>query len=114
MLKAVYALAAAAIVAGAFVATLSISAQVEARGSVPGIKTDPADTRPLAPELFAKRPAVFRGLLPPRHAKAVRSGAWRTDRVGEFGSIMRVEVLSFRAGNLSYCACLPGCRYQRE
>jgi hypothetical protein len=50
MLKAVYAVAAAAIVAGAFVATLSISAQVEARGSVPGIKADRADTRPLAPD----------------------------------------------------------------
>jgi hypothetical protein len=48
MLKAIYAIMAAAVVAGAFVATLSISEQVEARGSVPGVKADRADTRPLA------------------------------------------------------------------
>ena len=48
MLKALYAIIAAAVVAGAFVATLSISEQVEARGSVPGVKADRADTRPLA------------------------------------------------------------------
>jgi hypothetical protein len=48
MLKALYAVCAAAIVAGAFVATLSLSAQVEARGSAPGAKADRADTRPLA------------------------------------------------------------------
>jgi len=47
MLKAIYAVAAAAIVATAFVATLSISDQVEARGSVPGAKADRADIRPL-------------------------------------------------------------------
>jgi len=48
MLKTVYAVAAAAIVAGALAITLSISAQVEARGSVPSIKADRADTPPLA------------------------------------------------------------------
>jgi len=48
MLKAFYAIAAAAIVSGAFVATLSISDQVEARGSVPGMKADRADIRALA------------------------------------------------------------------
>jgi hypothetical protein len=48
MIKTAYAICAAAIVAGAFVATLSISQQVEARGSVPGVKADRADTRPLA------------------------------------------------------------------
>jgi hypothetical protein len=48
MLKALYALIASAIVAGAFVATLSLSAQVEARGSLPGTKADRADIRPLA------------------------------------------------------------------
>jgi hypothetical protein len=47
MLKVIYAVAAAAIVAGAFVTTLSISEQVEARGSVPGAKVDRADARPL-------------------------------------------------------------------
>jgi hypothetical protein len=47
MIKAVYA-ACAAIVAGALIATLSVSQQVEARGSVPGVKADRADTRPLA------------------------------------------------------------------
>jgi hypothetical protein len=48
MLKALYAIGAAAIVATAFVATLSVSEQVEARGSVPGTKADRADIRPLA------------------------------------------------------------------
>jgi hypothetical protein len=48
MRKAVYAIAAAAIVAASFVATLSLSPQVEARGSLPGAKADRADTRPLA------------------------------------------------------------------
>ena len=48
MLKTFYAISAAAIVAAAFVATLSVSEQVEARGSVPGIKADRADIRPLA------------------------------------------------------------------
>jgi len=48
MLRTVYAIAAAAIVAGAFVAILSLSAQVEAHGSAPGAKADRADTRPLA------------------------------------------------------------------
>jgi hypothetical protein len=48
MLRAIYAIAAASIVAGAFVGALSISAQVEARGSVIGAKADRADTRPLA------------------------------------------------------------------
>ena len=48
MLKTIYAVIAAAIVAGAFVATMSISEEVEARGSVPAIKADRADTRPLA------------------------------------------------------------------
>ena len=48
MLKTIYTTFAAAIVAGAFIAMLSVSAQVEARGSVPGAKADRADTRPLA------------------------------------------------------------------
>jgi hypothetical protein len=48
MLKTFYAVIAAAVVAGAFVATMSISEEVEARGSVPGAKADRADTRPLA------------------------------------------------------------------
>jgi hypothetical protein len=48
MLKALYAVAAAAILAGAFVAALSLSDDVEARGSVPGAKADRADARPLA------------------------------------------------------------------
>jgi hypothetical protein len=45
MLKTFYAITAAAIVAAA---TLSVSEQVEARGSVPGVKADRADIRPLA------------------------------------------------------------------
>jgi hypothetical protein len=48
MLKAIYAIASAAILASAFVGTLSLSAQVEARGSVPGVKADRADARPRA------------------------------------------------------------------
>ena len=48
MIKTFYAIGAAAIVAAAFVATLSLPAEVEARGSVPGAKADRADTRPLA------------------------------------------------------------------
>jgi hypothetical protein len=48
MLKALYAVVAAAIIAGAFVVTLSLSDDVEARGSVPGVKADRADARPLA------------------------------------------------------------------
>jgi hypothetical protein len=48
MIKTAYAICAAAVVAGAFVAMLSISQQVEARGSVPGLKADRADSRPLA------------------------------------------------------------------
>jgi hypothetical protein len=50
MLKSVYAIGAAAIVAAAFVATLSLSPQVEARDSAPGAKADRADTRPIARE----------------------------------------------------------------
>jgi hypothetical protein len=48
MIKVVYAVCAAAIIAGAFVATLSLSAQVEARGALPDAKADRADARPLA------------------------------------------------------------------
>ena len=48
MLKTVYTIAAAAIVAASFVASLSLSPQVEARGSLPSVKADRADTRPLA------------------------------------------------------------------
>jgi hypothetical protein len=47
MLKSVYAIAAAAIVAAAFATTLSLTQPVEARGSVPGAKADRADLRPL-------------------------------------------------------------------
>jgi hypothetical protein len=48
MLKAIYAVLASAFVAGSFVAALSISAEVEARGSRPGDKGDRLDARPLA------------------------------------------------------------------
>lgn len=48
MLKTAYAIAAAAIVAAAFVAFLSFAMQVEANARVPGAKTDRADARPLA------------------------------------------------------------------
>jgi hypothetical protein len=48
MRKAIYAVSASAIFAGSFFAALSISAEVEARGSAPGAKADRADARPLA------------------------------------------------------------------
>ncbi len=48
MLKTVYAVATAAIVAACFVAFPSLSWQVEASAPVPGAKADRADTRPLA------------------------------------------------------------------
>jgi hypothetical protein len=48
MLKAIYAVIAAGILAASFFVALSISAEVEARGSVPGSKTDRADARALA------------------------------------------------------------------
>jgi hypothetical protein len=48
MLKAIYAVFASAFVAGSFVAALSISAEVEARGSRPGDKGDRMDARALA------------------------------------------------------------------
>jgi hypothetical protein len=48
MLRTIYVIVAAAIVAGAFVTALSIADQVDARASVPGAKADRADMRPLA------------------------------------------------------------------
>jgi len=48
MLKTIYAIAAAAIVAGAFVAFLSLAMQVQANAHVPDAKGDRADARPLA------------------------------------------------------------------
>jgi hypothetical protein len=50
MLKTVYVIAAAAIVAGGLVAFPSLSPQVEARTPIVGAKTDRADTRPLGRE----------------------------------------------------------------
>ena len=48
MLKTIYAIAIAAIVAACFVGFPSLSAQVEAHASIPGAKADRADSRPLA------------------------------------------------------------------
>ena len=48
MLKTVYAIVAAALIAAAFVAFPSLSPQVEARSVVQGAKADRADARPLA------------------------------------------------------------------
>ena len=47
MLRIIYAIGAAAIVAGAFVIAVSVADQVDARGSLPGMKADRADARPL-------------------------------------------------------------------
>ena len=74
MLKTVYAIAAAAIVAASFVGTLSLSPQVEARGSLPGVKADRADTRPLAKDCSTAGLALFRSRLLARHAPSVWSG----------------------------------------
>jgi hypothetical protein len=48
MLKTIYAIAVAASVAASLVAFPSLSAQVQARASMPGAKADRADSRPLA------------------------------------------------------------------
>jgi hypothetical protein len=48
MRKAIYAVFASAMFAGSFFVASSLSAEVEARGSVPGAKADRADARPLA------------------------------------------------------------------
>lgn len=48
MLKSVYAIVAAAVVAAGLVMFPSLSPQVEARAPVPGAKSDRADARPLA------------------------------------------------------------------
>jgi hypothetical protein len=48
MLKTIYAIVAAAVIAAAFVAFPSLSPQVEAHSVVQGAKADRADTRPLA------------------------------------------------------------------
>ena len=81
MMKAFYAVCAAAIVAGAFVATLSISEQVEARGSVPGVKADRADARPLAG-------ACSRNAWPYFEANCLR------DTRNPFGQVRDVRVIS--------------------
>ncbi len=54
MRKAIYAVFASAMFAGSFFVALSLSAEVEARGSAPGAKADRADARPLAGECSAK------------------------------------------------------------
>jgi hypothetical protein len=81
MLKAFYAICAAAIVAGAFVATLSISDQVEARGSVPGVKADRADARPLAGDCTPKAWPYF-------EANCLR------DTRNPFGEVRQVRIIS--------------------
>ena len=48
MRKVIYAVFASAMFAGSFFVALSLSAEVEARGSVPDEKADRADARPLA------------------------------------------------------------------
>ena len=47
MLKVIYSIGAAAIVAGTFVATLSLTDAVQAHGSNPAMRTDRADLRPI-------------------------------------------------------------------
>ena len=75
MIKAVYAVAAAAIVAGAFVAFLGLSLQVEARGSVPNAKADRADTRAACDCVLATRMALFRSHMLARCTKRLWRGS---------------------------------------
>lgn len=53
MRKAIYAVFASAMFAASFFVALSLSAEVEARGSAPGAKADRADARPLASDCSA-------------------------------------------------------------
>jgi hypothetical protein len=48
MLRTIYAIVVAAIIAAGFITALSLADQVDARGSAPGAKADRADARPLA------------------------------------------------------------------
>ncbi len=93
MLKAIYAIAAAAIVAGAFVATVSLTDAVEALGSTPGAKADRADTRPLAGDCTQRAWPYFEAAClrdarnPFGQARAVRIVS--TDRLALAGSFTR-------------------------
>ena len=82
MIKTVYAIAAAAIVAGAFVAAPSLAAQVEARGPVPGAKSDRADTRPLAKECSQRAWPYFEAACLRDARNPLRTGARGADRLG--------------------------------
>jgi len=81
MLKALYAIGAAAIVATAFVATLSISEQVEARAGAPALKADRADIRPLATDCSQKAWPYF------------EAGCLRDAR-NAFGEARQVRIIS--------------------
>ncbi len=93
MIKTVYAIAAAAIVAASFVATLSLSAQVEARASVVGAKADRADTRPLARECSQRA-------WPYYEAACLR------DTRNAFGQVRGVRIVS--ADRLPFAAASSG------
>ena len=86
MIKTFYAIGAAAIVAGAFVATLSLPAEVEARGS--GAKADRADTRPLARDCSQNAWPYF------------EAGCLRDTR-NAFGQARDVRIVSTDRPNLS-------------
>jgi hypothetical protein len=81
MLKAVYAVAASAIVAFAFVATLGMSPPVEARGAAPGAKADRADIRPLGRQCSDKAWPYF------------EAGCLRDAR-NPFGQVRAVRIVS--------------------
>jgi hypothetical protein len=83
MLKAFYAIAVAAIVAGCFVAFPSLSFQVEANVPVPGAKSDRADVRPLGSDCSQKAWPYFEAaclrdaqkpLAQPRDVRIVQPG----------------------------------------
>ncbi len=93
MIKTVYAIAAAAIVAASFIATLSLSAEVEARGSVAGAKADRADTRALARECSQRA-------WPYYEAACLR------DTRNSFGRVSDVRIVS--ADRLPFAAASSG------
>jgi hypothetical protein len=83
MLKTVYAIAVAAIVAACFVAFPSLSWQVEANAPIPGAKADRADMRPLGTDCSQKAWPYFEAsclretqslLAQPREVRMIKVG----------------------------------------
>jgi hypothetical protein len=81
MLKSVFAVTAAAIVAAALVTFPSLSPQVEARSPIPGAKSDRADARPL-------------GLACSQRAWPYVEAACLRDMRNSFGQAREVRIVS--------------------